>query len=71
MNKQSLFLKPIITCNEKKSGRKLLEKHNSLSLKSSCKKNQHCSRSNGSPENKTMDYVNHSTNITFLESISQ
>jgi len=53
LDKICLFLKPIITGNEKKSGRKLLEKHNSLSLKSSSKKNQHCTRSNGSPENKT------------------
>jgi len=65
-----LIPKRIVTGNKKKSRRKLLEKHNSLPLKSSCKKNQHCSRSNGSPENKTMNY-NHSTRRILVNSISQ
>jgi hypothetical protein len=45
------YLKTTITGYEKKSRRKLFEKHNSLSLESSSQKNQHCARSNASPEN--------------------
>jgi len=48
--RQQRYLITKLTSYKKQPGRKLLQKHYPLSLKSTGKKNQHCPRGNASPE---------------------